>query len=129
MYLKEISTKLDRGDLNISNENLAYIKAYREYESYDFISYINPEALDVEQQKAATIAKQDLSYTEQETPLIQHYFLSSYSSYYSVPLLHFYFFLSSFIKLFRMNKIGLSSSLKLTHFQIQQSITGISYLF
>lgn len=93
MYLKEISTKLDRGDLNISNENLAYIKAYREYESYDFISYINPEVLDVEQQKAATIAKQDLSYTEQETPFNTALFSKQLFQLLFSPFTAFLFFL------------------------------------
>lgn len=68
VYLKEISTKLGRGYLDISKENLAYLKAYSEYESYDFINYINPKLLDVERQKAATLAKQELPFTEQDTP-------------------------------------------------------------
>lgn len=38
------------------------------YEIYDFINYINPELLNVEQLKAAALAKQDLPFTEQETP-------------------------------------------------------------
>lgn len=67
-YLKEISTKLERGDLDISDENLLYLKEYSRYENYDFINYINVKLLEVEQQKAATLSRHDLPYTEQKNP-------------------------------------------------------------
>lgn len=67
-YLKEISTKLGIGDLDISTENLAYLKEYNLYENYDFINYNNTKLLEVEHLKAATLQRHDLTYTEQETP-------------------------------------------------------------
>lgn len=93
MYLKEISTKLARGDLDISNENLAYLKAYSEYESYDFISYINPQVLKVEQQKAAALSKQGLPFTEQETPFNTALFSKQLFQLLFSPFTAFLFFL------------------------------------
>ena len=93
VYLKEISTKLARGDLDISNENLAYLKAYSEYESYDFISYINPQVLKVEQQKAAALSKQGLPFTEQETPFNTALFSKQLFQLLFSPFTAFLFFL------------------------------------
>ncbi|MBD7984082.1 hypothetical protein H9649_05780 [Sporosarcina sp. Sa2YVA2] len=67
-YLKTIESKLNDGDLDISSENLDYIKEYRVYESYISIPYQNKDVLHIEQRKAEILKKYNLSYTEQETP-------------------------------------------------------------
>ncbi len=67
-YLKEISSKLDQGNLDISLENIAYIKEYKAYEGANSITYNNKSLLDIEQQKAERLAEHNLSFTEQKTP-------------------------------------------------------------
>ena len=66
--LKEISNKLDHGNLDIPFENIEYIKEYKEYIKYNFINYNNENLLDIEQQKVEVLGEYRLSYTEQQTP-------------------------------------------------------------
>ncbi len=68
VYLKEISSKLELGNLDITFENIEYIKEYRAYEDLKLGSYNNKSLLVIEQQKAEKLAEHDLSYTEQQTP-------------------------------------------------------------
>ncbi|MCG3087600.1 cytochrome b/b6 domain-containing protein [Sporosarcina cyprini] len=67
-YLKKIVDKLSDNDLNISFENLAYLKEYEEYVNYNFINYNNVSILQVEQKKVEILKDKELPFTEQKTP-------------------------------------------------------------
>lgn len=67
-YVKEILTKLNDGNLQIADEQLAYIKQYRKYITYKPIPYLNENALKDEELKAQVLKEHQLSYSEQLTP-------------------------------------------------------------
>ncbi|CAM3114353.1 hypothetical protein FITA111629_04460 [Filibacter tadaridae] len=92
-YLKQISSKLDEGVLDISFENIEYIKEYEAYEEYISIPYNNKDILNIEQQKVETLAKHNLSYTEQQTPYKTALFTKQLFQLFFSPITAFLFLL------------------------------------
>ncbi|QTD42774.1 ABC transporter permease [Sporosarcina sp. Te-1] len=67
-YVKRIVQTLTDSDLNIVNDNLAYIDEYMDYRNYKFIPYENEDLLEIERGKARSLVAHSLPFTEQETP-------------------------------------------------------------
>ena len=93
VYLKEITSKLEMGNLDITFENIEYIKEYRAYEDSNLGSYNNKKILAIEQQKAEKLAEHDLSYTEQQTPFKTALFTKQLFQLFFSPMMAFLFLL------------------------------------
>lgn len=67
-YIKEISKKLNDGNLQIAAEQLAYINEYEKFTTFVSIPYLDKNTLKVEKHKAEELIQHNLSYSEQITP-------------------------------------------------------------
>ncbi|MEK4385643.1 hypothetical protein MKZ25_07500 [Solibacillus sp. FSL W7-1464] len=67
-YINGILKKLDENDLQIVNEQLAYLNEYENYIAFKAIPYLGEHTVAVEREKAETLADHQLAYTEQDTP-------------------------------------------------------------
>lgn len=68
-YVKRISQRLSEGDMDIAKDNLAFINEYLDYRKYNFIHFENEDLLEIEKDKLNDLAKHDLPFTEQQTPV------------------------------------------------------------
>lgn len=68
-HIKEILAKISEGDLQIAQQQLAYINEYETYTATTkFIPYLNQDTLKLERLMAEHLLEYDLPYTEQITP-------------------------------------------------------------
>lgn len=67
-FINQIVTKINKGNLDIASEQLAYIKEYEKYIAVKPIPYLNESQLKVEERKAQALLEHRLAYSEQIAP-------------------------------------------------------------
>lgn len=67
-YINEILKKVNKGNLEIAVEQLAYLKEYETYTSFKAIPYLGNHTVKVEKEKADALIDHHLPFTEENTP-------------------------------------------------------------
>ncbi|WP_339198981.1 hypothetical protein MKY27_07130 [Solibacillus sp. FSL R5-0449] len=67
-YINDILKKLDENDLQIAEQQLAFLNEYENYIAFKAIPYLGEQSVTVEKEKAEALIDHQLAYTEQNTP-------------------------------------------------------------
>jgi len=67
-YINDILKKLDENDLQIAEQQLAFLNEYENYIAFKAIPYLGEHSVAVEKEKAEALIDHQLAYTEQNTP-------------------------------------------------------------
>ncbi|MEK5080116.1 hypothetical protein MKX73_14395 [Solibacillus sp. FSL W7-1436] len=67
-YINDILKKLAENDLQIVDQQLAYLNEYENYIAFKAIPYLGEHTVEVEREKAEALFDHQLGYTEQNTP-------------------------------------------------------------